>query len=228
MPGRKRDRPRAVAELPDLPAEFDPAANTVDGGATWYGVSADASLALPERVYDLQLVECLWRDVDVSSRRFSGLTCRDVRFERCDFSAAVLDSAVLTRVHFVGCRLTGIVFSGSELNDVVIDDGVTSLADFRSATSSFLLVRGTSLTGADFSGARLRNGAFLDCDLSGIDLSGAQIDGLSLHGSTVESVRGAAALHDAGLRIDADQVVPVGAALLAGLGVTVSPRPAAP
>jgi uncharacterized protein YjbI with pentapeptide repeats len=225
VPGRKRNQPRAVVKLPDLPDEFDTTADTLESGASWSGVSADASLPLPERAYDLQMVECLWRDVDASSRRFSGLTCRDARFERCDFSGAVLDSATLTRVHFVGCRLTGVVLSGSEMNDVVIDDGVTSLANFRSSTSSFLWIRDTSLKGADFSGARLRNSAFLDCDLNGIELSGAQINGLSLHGSILDAIHGASALLDAGLRIDTDQVVPLGVAVVAGLGVTVGPRP---
>jgi uncharacterized protein YjbI with pentapeptide repeats len=131
-------------------------------------------------------------------------------------------------VQFVGCRLTGLALSGSHLTDVVIDDGPTNLANFRSSTSSFLFVRNASLNGADFSEARLRNSAFLDCDLSDIELSGARIEGLSLHGSTLQSVRGVAALLDAGLQVDTDQVVPLGIALVAGLGVTVGPRPMQP
>lgn len=225
MPGRSRKQQRLVAELPDLPAEFDSAPAAVETGAAWDGVCADASLALPEHVYDVELVECIWRDVDAASCRFSGFSCRDVRFERCDLSGAVLDSAALTRVHFVECRLTGVVFSGAELRDVVIERGVAGLANFRGSTSSFLSVRETSLADADFTGARLRNAALLDCDLSGIDLTGARIEGLSLHGSTLDSIRGASALLDAGLRIGADQVIPLGAALIAGLGVTVAPRP---
>jgi uncharacterized protein YjbI with pentapeptide repeats len=226
--GRRRREQRVVAELPDLPDQFDPAPDAIESGASWYGVCADASLTLPEHVYDLELVECVWRDVDASSCRFSGFRCRDVRFERCDLSAAVLDNAALTRVHFIGCRLTGVVFSGAELSDVVIQGGVAGLANFRGSTSSFLCVRDTSLADADFTGARLRDAALLDCELSGIDLSGARIEGLSVHGSTLDSLRGAAALLDAGLRIDADQVIPLGAALVAALGVTIAPRPNQP
>jgi hypothetical protein len=44
-----------------------------------------------------------------------------------------------------------------------------------------------------------------------------------LHGSTVGAVRGAASLR--GARIGADQVVPLGAALLAELDITVTPAP---
>jgi uncharacterized protein YjbI with pentapeptide repeats len=220
-----RNSKRVVADLPDLPAELDPASESLGSGATWSGVLADRTLVLPEQVYDLELVECVWRDVDAAERRFSGLTCRDVRFERCDFSAALLTGAHLTRVHFVGCRLTGTGFSGSELTDVVIEDGVVNMADFRASTSSFLWIRNTSLQRADFSDARLRNSAFLDCDLDGIDLSGARIAGLSLHGSKLQSIRGTSALLDAGLRIDADQVVPLGVALVGSLRVEIGSRP---
>jgi uncharacterized protein YjbI with pentapeptide repeats len=208
-----RSKQRVVAELPDLPDDPD--------------VSA-AALSFAEHVYDLELAECVWREVDVGARTFSGMRCRDVRFERCDFSGAVLDGAALTRVHFVECRLTGVVFSGTELSDVVIDGGVASLANLRGSTSTFLCVRNTSLRGADFYDARLRNCALHDCDLTDIDLSQARIDGLSLHGSTLDSIRGLSALVDAGLSIDTDQVVPLGVALVAGLGVRTGPRPAEP
>jgi hypothetical protein len=84
------------------------------------------------------------------------------------------------------------------------------------------------LRGADFYDARLRNAALLDCDLTDVDLSAAHVAGLSLHGSTLNSMRGVSALVDAGLSIDSDQVVPLGVALVAGLGVTVAPRPPGP
>jgi uncharacterized protein YjbI with pentapeptide repeats len=213
VPARSRKQARTVAELPDLPADVD---------------TADGSLTLPERVYDLQLVESVWREVDASARVFSGFTCRDVRFERCDFSGAVLDGAALTRVHFLDCRLTGVVLSGTELNDVVIDGGVANLANFRGSTSSFLCARNTSLRGADLYAARVRNGALLDCDLTELDVTDARIEGLSVHGSRLESIRGVAALVDAALSISADQVVPLGVALVAGLGVAIGPRPSEP
>jgi hypothetical protein len=227
VPGRSRAQ-RVVAELPDLPTAFDPAPVALGSGDTWSGVCADASLSLPEQVYDLQLIECVWREVDAGSRRLRGFTCRDVRFERCDFSGAVLDGAALTRVQFVDCRLTGLVLSGAELADVIVDGGVANLANLRGSTSTFLCARNTSLRGADFYDARLRNAALLDCDLTDVDLSAAHVAGLSLHGSTLDSMRGVSALVDAGLSIDSDQVVPLGVALVAGLGVTVAARPPGP
>jgi len=181
---------------------------------------------VPKVVFDLEMVECLWRNVDATAATLKGLVCRDVVFEGCDFSGAVLEGAAVTRAQFIGCRLTGAIFSGAELNDVVVEGAIANLTNFRMSRSSFLWVQDTSLTDADFYGAHLRRGALLDCDLTGVNLSAAHIDGLCLHGSTLEATRGAAALADAGVGIDAGQVVPFGVALLGGMGVRVGDRPA--
>lgn len=183
---------------------------------------------MPEVVYDLKLDECMWCNVDVTATTFRGLVCRDVMFRDCDFSGAVLDGAALTRAHFIGCRLTGAICSGAELNDVVIEGGVANLANFRMSKSTFLWIQDTTLSEADFYGAQLRHGALLDCNLTGADFSAAQISGLSLHGSTLESIHGSDALANAGVSIGAEQLVPLGVALLGGMGVQIGDRPVRP
>ena len=52
---------------------------------------------------------------------------------------------------------------------------------------------------------------------------GARLPGVLLHGSTLDAVRDAAALR--GARISADQVVPLGAAILATLDIAVVDPP---
>ncbi|WP_073391482.1 pentapeptide repeat-containing protein [Jatrophihabitans endophyticus] len=223
----RRDR-RIVPTRPDLPAELADAGADLAGVRSWDGLRADASLLLPERVHDLDMVECVWQDVDATSRRFDGLVCRDVVFEGCDLAGAVLDGARLTRVRFVDCRLTGTDFGGAALEDVVIERGVATLASFRGAQSSCLWVCDTSLAEADFSSARLRRSALLDCELTGVDFTGADVEGLHLHGSSLDSLRGAGALAGAAVRVEAEQLVPLGVALLTAMGVEVAERPTAP
>jgi uncharacterized protein YjbI with pentapeptide repeats len=219
-----RSRRRTSPEAPNLPDEFaDAAAEFADND--WDGLVADATLTLPDAVYDLGLTECVWRGVDASGRTFSSLRCRDVVFEHCHFAGAILDSAVLTRVRFVECRLTGVVLSGAELNDVVIEGGVANLANFRSSTSSFLWVSGTSLKEADFYQARLRKSALLDADLTSASFDSASLDDLSLHGSRVDSLHGTSALTGGHVHIDPEQLVTLGAAVLAEMGVRVTGRP---
>jgi hypothetical protein len=226
MTARSRAR-RVVPEFPDLPQELVAVPDVFDSGS-WEGMAAESTMSLPERIYDLEMVECVWRDVDAASRRFSGLVCRDVVFEHCDFAGAVLDSAVLTRVHFVGCRLTGTALSGAEMNDVVIDGGAANLVNLRASKSSFLWIRETPMREADFYQAELRHSALLDCDLTGANFSSARIDGLSLHGSTIESIRGAESFGSSDVHIAHDQLVSLGVAVLASMGVRIDDRPGGP
>lgn len=80
---------------------------------------------------------------------------------------------------------------------------------------------------ADFYEARLRASALLDTDLTGATFDVAQLDGLSLHGSVLDDVRGADAFADGGVGIDAEQLFPLGTAVLAALGVQITDRPQA-
>lgn len=225
MPGvpPRAKKAKLVPDPPDLPARFDPAPAAVEPGAIWDGVEAGADVIVPEIVPDLDVRECRWIDADLSGRTFSGLHCRDSSFVHCDLSGAVLDRAALARVTFTGCRLTGVVLSGATLRDVRITDCRADLANLRMARGSFLLVQDSTLRGADlyeFSGTGC---SFLDCDLTGADLDRADLTGAHLHGSTLDDVRGVLSLR--GARISPDQQIPLGAAMLAALGVQVTDVP---
>ncbi|MDT5011331.1 MAG: hypothetical protein QOH57_2948 [Mycobacterium sp.] len=224
MAGR-RNRQREVPDPPSLPGEFVAATGDFARITEWDGLIADSALTLPDIVHDLTMTECVWRGVDASSRTFTNLHCRDVVFEQCHFGGAILDSCVLTRVAFIECRLTGVVLSGAQLTDVVIDGGVAHLANLRSSVSSFLWVTGTGMKEADFYDARLHRSALLDCDLSSASFDSASVHGLSLHGSVLDSLRGTPALTGADVGLEAHQLVPMGAAVLAEMGVRVTDRP---
>lgn len=220
-----RSRRRAVPDRPSLPQEFVPAPADFGHAGDWDGVIADAALDLPDAVAGLSMTECVWRGVDAGSRTLRNLRGRDVVFQQCSFAGAVLDGAALTRVAFVECQLTGVVLSAAQLTDVTIDGGVADLANFRSSVCSRFFATGTSLKEADFYAARLRDCALLDSDLTSANFDAMSADGLSLHGSVVDAVRGATALAGGRVGIDAAQLVPLGAAVLAGLGVQVTERP---
>lgn len=156
----------------------------------------------------------------MSGRHISGLRCRDTEFVHCDLSGAVLDEAVLTRVTFTDCRMTGVVLAGAELSDVHISDSRADLANLRMARAEFLLVEGTSLRGADFYEFAGGNCGLLRCDLAEASFQRARVDGMSLHGSTVDDIQGA--LYLRGSRISSDQFVALGAALLAAMDIHVT------
>jgi uncharacterized protein YjbI with pentapeptide repeats len=207
-------------DRPDLPASFDAAPAALDSGAFWDGVEAGPGTEVPEHVADVRLHECRFSGVDLAGRTLSGLHCRDTEFHRCDLSGAVLDDAVLTRVTFTDCRFTGAELNGAGLTDVRISGCRADLARFRMAKGTFLHVADTSLRGADLYRFTAQDCAFLRCDLGEASLEDARLTGTDLHGSTVDDLRGPLALR--GCRIGPDQLVPVGALLLAALGVEIT------
>lgn len=210
---------------PDLAPRRDPAPPVLQAGAVWDGVEAGQDVEVPEHVAGVRLQESRWVGADLSGRRFAGLHCRDTEFVGCNLAGAVLEGATLRRVAFTDCRLTGIVLSGADMADVHILDSRADLALLRMATARHLWIENTSLRGADLYAFNGSGCAFLGCDLSDTSLTRAQLSGLLLHGSTLDTVRGAGSLR--GAQISADQVVPLGAAMLAELDIAVTPAPRA-
>jgi uncharacterized protein YjbI with pentapeptide repeats len=223
-PRGSRSRPtKRRPEPPDLPDEFDPAPDAVEGGTVWDCVEGGTGVRVPRHVADLRIQESRWAGGSLSGVRFTGLECRDTEFVNCDLSGAALDGAVLTRVVFTGCRLTGTAFDGTTLTDVRITDSSADLAGFRMAKAQFLLVENTSLHGADFYEFDAQHCALLGCDLAGANFDAARLREADLHGSTVDDVRGALSLR--GARISPDQIVPLAAGLLDALGIEVTEQP---
>jgi uncharacterized protein YjbI with pentapeptide repeats len=224
-PRGSRSRPaKHRPEPPDLPGEFGPAPDVVEGAELWDCVEAGAEVQAPERVADLRIHESRWVGGRLAGVRFTGLECRDVEFVHCDLSGARLEEAVLTRVAFIDCRLTGTAFDGAQLTDVRITDSTADLAGLRMAKARFLLVENTSLHGADFYEFDGEHCALLGCDLAEATFDAARLRETDLHRSSVDDVRGVLSLR--GTRISPDQIVPLATGLLDALGIQVTERPA--
>lgn len=217
---------RTWPQRPNLPVNLDAAPPVLAAEASWESVAAGADLEVPGTVADVELVGVRLTGVDLSARHLTGLRARDVVFDRCDLSGAILDGASLARVVFSGCRLTGTMLSATRLADVVIEDSVAKLGNFRAARATLLFIERTVLVEADFYLAQLTDSAILDCDLTGANFRDVRVDALCLHGSTLERLVGAASL--AGAAIDMDQLFPLGAALVAALGIKTTDRPREP
>lgn len=209
---------------PEVPDEWDPAPGAIASGETWDGIDAGGDVEVPGHLADVTIQESRWVDADLSGRRLTGFRARDVQFVHCDLSGAVLDEALLTRVRFTDCRMTGAVFNGAELSDVHITDSRADLASFRMAKAKFLRIENTSLHAADFYEFAAAGCGLISCDLAEASFADARLSETDLHGSTLDQVRGALSLR--GARINAEQLVPLGAALLAALDIQVTDQPA--
>jgi uncharacterized protein YjbI with pentapeptide repeats len=223
----RRTPPRKLEpDPPDLPPDLAEAPAVVRSGDRLDGVLVGAGTDLPDHLADLRLTECRWEGVELRGRRLTGFRAQDVAFDRCDLSGAVLDEAELRRVTVTGCRLSGTSFSGAGLTDVRIVDSKADLALFRMARASRLLVEQTSLRGADFYEFEASGCAFFGCDLSEADVTAARLRDLRLHGSELLGIRGAQEL--SGAEISADQMLPLGEAVLAAMGVGITDPRTAP
>lgn len=219
--------PRLPPASPDLPDRLDRAPEEPEAGVGWSGMRLTSATLIPDAARGLGLTECRCEGVDFKGRRLEGLRCRDAVFFDCDLAGALLTGADLSRVRFVDCRLTGTVFAEAELADVTIEGGTANLANFSYATVSCLWASRTSLTEADFYRAQLRSVALTDSDLTSANFDAATVSGLSLHGSALDGIGGAGAFTGAEVTIDPHQLVTLGAAVLADMGVKVAEPPAA-
>lgn len=167
----------------------------------------------------VHLTACTFRSVLLTGARLGAIRMRGVRFQGCDLSGALVDAAMLSDVTFDRCRMTGFVLTGRvaevRFTDCKLDDAV-----LRPITGSGVAMEGTTLVGADLSGMALTGSSFDRCDLTGVDVSRSRVKGLRLTGCRIDGLRGATGL--AGAVLDATEVVPMGWALLADLGITVA------
>jgi len=197
--------------------------NALESGSDLDCVIANSQTIVPDRLIDVSLRETMWHDVNLSGRQISGLKCRDSRFVRCDLSGVVLDRADLARVIFEDCRMTGVHFVAAKASDVQILGGRADLANFRMMEAHRMLADDVSLHSADFYSSTLQFCAITDCDLTEANFQDARVSGLHLHGSTIDGLRGVLSL--GGSRVSPDQVVPLGAAILAATGIQVTDPP---
>lgn len=215
IPQRKRE-----PDAPDLPENLSTPPDGFSSGCRWDGVAAGADIDVADLVADAELLETRWVGAQLHGRRLTGLRARDVEFVRCDLSSAVIADADLRRVAFIECRLTGLVLSGSELLDVRIVGGKADMASVRMSKATNVAVTGCSLRGADFHEFVGENAAFLDCDLDQASFDQCRLPGLRLHRSSLEDIRGVLALR--GARISAEQLAPLGVAVLGALNIVVT------
>ncbi len=105
-------------------------------------------------------IQCNFNSADLSGVRF--VNCR---FEGCDLSLAKLKNSSLQEVKFVNCKLLGVLFS--ECRKFMLD------LDFDSCILKLSL----------FSGLKLKNTRFRNCDMQEADFSEADLSGALFDGS---------------------------------------------
>ena len=204
---------------PRLPADLVHAEVAALGtDLRWEGLAISADFS-GQATEDPEISGCRVTRSRFVNAEFVRARLSDTVFERCDFSAAVLTKAALTRVEFDDCRLSGADFSGVKMSDVRFHECRLVDASFRLSSGDRARFERCDLTNADLYAAQFPGGCFFDSDLTRAELSQASLVQARLHGSTLEAVRGAAALR--GTVISSAQLVPVALEVLAVLEIKV-------
>lgn len=134
--------------------------------------------------------------------------------------------AVLWRVEFRSCRMSGVTFAGARLRDVAFGGCKLDGASFAGSEGERVLASGCVLSEADFGAARWSSVQLLSCELGRARFEGSSLARPRLHGSVLEGLIGVEALR--GAVIDADQALVFARLLLDAHEVVVDDGDAQP
>jgi uncharacterized protein YjbI with pentapeptide repeats len=173
----------------------------------------------PASVTGVEIVRSQLTAITFTGLELTDLRLLDVELVECELSGAVLTAARWERVVLRRCRMSGLVAAELRASDVRLQDCQADQAWLRASVLDRCELVDTDLRGADLYGARVTRSAFRRCDLTEVDVSASEFEQVSLHGSTVDRLKGAESLR--GLTIGSDQLVPLALPILAASHITV-------
>jgi uncharacterized protein YjbI with pentapeptide repeats len=162
---------------------------------------------------------CELRDVKLTGAELHRCVITDVRFVDCELSGAMITESSWLRVELRNCRMSGLVVSQSQLRDVRFTEGKLDGGDFRMTRLERVVFDSCAMPDADFYEAALTHVLFDSCDLRRAHVSAVKPDGVRLHESDLEGIRGALALR--GAVVTPEQVLPLALGVFAEMGITI-------
>lgn len=204
--------------VPRLPPTWTAGRVVLTDEASWDGVAVGGSFA-GQTASLVDVTGCRLNGAAFTGAEIDRLRLADTVVEDCELSGAVLTRLAAVRVEFRRCRLSGLQAAGAVFKDVRFVDCKLDGANFRMTSWEQSAFDGCPLDGADFGSARLRSVRLNGCDLTGADFTKILVDDVSLHRSTLESLRGADGLR--GAVVGTDQVLPLALSVFAALGIRV-------
>jgi uncharacterized protein YjbI with pentapeptide repeats len=148
-----------------------------------------------------------------------GAIVSDVEVDGDNLANVVAPELSLTRVRFLGVRLTGAQWTRGRLTDVTFRDCRIDLATFAGTTFDRVTFEGCLLAQTEFRDALWRSLRFEHCDLTEADLAGVRIDGCELRSCTLDGAAGLDRLR--GAAMPWPDVVANAGALAQALGIRV-------
>lgn len=170
----------------------------------------------------LLLTEVRLNGASLVGGRLQGSRLVDVFVTACDLSGVDLLESSFTRVEVVDCRLSGAQLAQARLRDVRVVDSRLDGSNLAMMAAERVRFERCRMQAADVRAAKFEGVAWWDCDLTDAEFGQVKVNRAQLHGSTIDGLRGAAALTP--ITIDSDQFPVFAAHLLASIGVVVGER----
>jgi uncharacterized protein YjbI with pentapeptide repeats len=179
-------------------------------------VTGDFSSKVAERV---DISQCRVESASLTAVDLRRLRVNDVVFVDCELSGAIFHESVLTRVEFKECRMRDFSVPGARLRDIRFVECRLDGAEFRMSDCDRVQFEHCSLVRGDFYAARLSRVHLFDSDLTDVEFSQAVFKDGRLHGSKLESLRGAGYLRN--VTIDSTQILPMALQVFSSVGIGV-------
>lgn len=177
----------------------------------------------PASVPGVEIARSRLTRLALTGLELAGWRLLDVVLVDCELSGTVLSDARFERVVFRRCRMSGLVAAELRAEDVRFEECRMDQAWLRGAVLDRCELVDCDLRGSDLYAARVTRSAFRRCDLTEADVHGSDFELVSLHGSTVDRLKGADALHD--VTIGSEQLVPLALPILAAQRIRVDDEP---
>ena len=214
----RRAVPVVAPRLPDGLEDLD--GLSIESDASLIDLLCSDATAEPgEPIEDLVITRTRFVNAQLTGAMLKAPRLEDVVFESCELSAATFEQAYLERVVFLRCRMSAFAAPELRATDVRFVDCRLDEAWLRMSTLERCSFEGCTMAGTDLYGATVSHTRFQHCELDGAELSAATLDDVALHGSSIERIKGSAALRNVVLA--SDQLVAFAIAAFPGMGVSI-------
>ena len=170
-------------------------------------------------LHSFELDQVRFERVEVSSARVKNTYMSNVLLDDCLFFGSHFDHARLVRSQIQRGIYSGVVLSGSTIEDVVFSACKLNMVNFRTATLKHVAFVDCDMTEADFGGARFDQVRFSGCKLSGAEFSGCQIVQADFRSSDISGIRGLGGLRRS--TVSSAQIIDLSQAMAAEFGILI-------
>lgn len=149
---------------------------------------SNASLA-NQSATKVRLKSVWFKQTALGAMRLIAPQLSDLRLENCDLANTIWEKATVRRAAISGCRMTGFKAIESHWQDVVFQECIGTLAQFRYAKCKGVRFEKCNLANADFQGADLSDVRFIQCDLTNAEMAQTTLRGTDFRSSKIEGLK---------------------------------------